>query len=104
MSPNVVELIMDRLRSIETRMNEHGREMRNGFATMSEQLANHAKDDQELEQRVLTMELDRRTGNERRHEEQGRQDRRNGVVTTLVTIMVSIGIAIGKIVWDAFHR
>lgn len=58
----------------------------------------------EAKDRVLTMEIERRHGEDRRKEAQADFDRRAGYISTGVTLLLGVVYFIGRIAWETFTR
>ena len=56
------------------------------FLRIERSLDDHTREDRLVADRVLTIENDRRSGNERRKEDQQRADRRTGVISTAISL------------------
>ncbi len=110
-----VELLLDRLHTIEDRITAHGQENRSGlaaqtqemralFAKMGEKLDSHEREDQAVERRVLILEEDRRSGADRRKEERERINRQMGFIVTGINLIMGAVYFIGRMVWEAFKK
>jgi len=75
----ILDKVDEKHRSLRKDMDEH-------FRRIEDLLAQHTDEDRKVADRVLTIENDRRSGNERRKEDQQRMDRRAGFISTGISM------------------
>jgi hypothetical protein len=78
--------------------------MRNSFAELGRKLDAHERDDQQVADRVLILEEDRRGGIDRRKEERERTNRQMGFIVTGINLIMGAVYFIGRMVWEAFRK
>lgn len=71
---------------------------------LESKLETHAKEDAVWQDRVLVIETERRSGEDRRKEDRDRQDRRVGMISTGITMLLGFAYFVGRIVWEWFSR
>ncbi len=100
----VAELLLAQLRGIEARIAQHGQEMRHGFHEITRSIEVHEEAADKVAARVLVIETERRSGEERRKEERERADRRTGMIVTGINLIMGAAYFIGRIVWEWLAR
>lgn len=71
---------------------------------LEEKLETHAKEDQLWQDRVIVIETERRSGEERRKEDRDRQDRRAGFVASGVSVILGACYFLGRLLFDWLTR
>ena len=93
--PGLYELMQAIRAEMIGRLDRHGQQL----DALSKRLTEHDEDDRRVEDRVLTIEIERRNEKEDRNQERSADRRISAVIGTAASVIFNIG----KAAWNFYH-